>query len=229
MLNRGVAFHHKTNTTSKTSNAKESGKDGCEIPLSNKGGDVTMISEEDQILTQQSGTGGVENVQDAKLQHKGVVVLTSQDGTPVAQDQVQGQGELTFGDKVMCHDERSLTKEEEQLVRSEEPEEELVDYDEDYEPIEQEKAKMELYEELEAQEAQQQREKMELLEEFAVRMEKLEAVMNFIEGVTSNMQIDDENAKSEEEINNPLEQNQAAADGKRRKKRSWFIERSRYS
>jgi hypothetical protein len=60
-------------------------------------------------------------------------------------------------------------------------------------------------------------------------MEKLEAVMNFIEGVTSNMQIDDDNAKSEEEINNPLEQNQAAADGKRRKKRSWFIERSRYS
>jgi hypothetical protein len=43
-------------------NAKEIGKDGCEIPLSNKGGDVTMISEEDQILTQQSGTGGVENV-----------------------------------------------------------------------------------------------------------------------------------------------------------------------
>jgi hypothetical protein len=157
------------------------------------------------------------------------VVLTSQDGTPVAQDQVQGQGELTFGDKVMCHDERSLTKEEEHLVRSEEPEEDLVDYDEDYEPIEQEKAKMELYEELEAQEAQQQKEQMELLEEFAVRTEKLEAVMNFIEGVTSNMQIDDENAKSEEEINNPLEQNQAAADGKRRKKRSWFIERSRYS
>jgi len=60
--NRGVAFQHKTNTTSKTLNAKEIGKDGCEIPLSNKGGDVTMISEEDQILTQQSGTGGVENV-----------------------------------------------------------------------------------------------------------------------------------------------------------------------
>jgi hypothetical protein len=64
------------------------------------------------------------------------VVLTSQDDTHVAQDQVQGQGELTFGDKVMCHDERSLTKEKEQLVRSGELEEELVDYDEDYEPTE---------------------------------------------------------------------------------------------
>jgi hypothetical protein len=147
------------------------------------------------------------------------VVLTSQDDTLVAQDQVQGQGELTFGDKVMCHDERSLTKEKEQLVRSEELEEELVDYDEDYEPTEQEKAEMELYEELEAQEAQQQREQMELLEkEFKVRMEKLEAVMNFIEGAISNMQIDDENAKSEEEINNPPKQNQAATDGKEKEK-----------
>jgi DNA-binding transcriptional regulator YbjK len=76
---------------------------------------------------------------------------------------------------------------------------------------------MELYEELEAQEAQQQREQMELLE-FKVRMEKLEAVMNFIEGATSNMQIDDENAKSEEEINNPPKQNQAATDEKEKEK-----------
>jgi hypothetical protein len=67
---------------------------------------------------------------------------------------------------------------------------------------------------------------MERLEkEFAVRTKKLEVVMNFTAGATSNMQMDDENAESEEEINNPPKQNQAVADGKKEKEKEELVYR----
>jgi len=94
----------------------------------------------------------------------------------------------------------TTTKEIEKSAQSEEMEEELLDYDDDYVLTEQDKAEIEMYEkELENQDAQKQKDEMELIEKrIENRTEKLEKFMNFSEGATSNM-INEENIESEGE------------------------------
>jgi hypothetical protein len=97
-------------------------------------------------------------------------------------------------------------------MRSEEMDEELVDYDGDYELTEQEKAEMEPYEkELADQEENEQRAHMALLEKkIEERTQQLGPVMNFTKGATSNMNEDVLNEESEEEITKELEEKQVS-------------------
>jgi hypothetical protein len=90
------------------------------------------------------------------------------------------------------------------------------DYDKDYDPTKQEKAEMELYEkELEDLEARQQKAEMELIErQFEHRTEKLENVMNFSKGATSNMRADDKNTESEDELVDMTKQDQVIIEEK---------------
>lgn len=116
-----------------------------------KGEESTLTSEENQILTQQSGTGGVKSGSDDLFQHKVAAILNLQietlekQGAMSLQEENEGVKEINYPDKSV------LIKESGYVVPSEEMEEELLDYGEDYEPTEQEKAEMEQYEkELEA-------------------------------------------------------------------------------
>lgn len=111
----------------------------------------------------------------------------------------------------MVHPHKSiLINEGGPTIPSEEMEEELLDYEEDYEPTEREKAEMEQYEkELEAQEAQQQKAEMELLEkQIEERAMKLSDVMNFSMGATSNMNLGSEVTVTGEDLEDALAKDQ---------------------
>lgn len=114
------------------------------------------------------------------------------------------------------HEEKSLTKENDQPLRSDDMKEELLDYGDDFEPTEQEKAELEMYEkELESQEAQQQRAEMEVIEKrIEDRTEKLGDAMNFTEGATSNMRIEDDNGESEDDLDTLAKESQKSITGK---------------
>jgi hypothetical protein len=110
-----------------------------------------------------------------------------------------------------------------QTIRSEKMDEELVDYDGDYELTEQEKADMEQYEkELADQEENEQRAQMPLLKKkIKERTQQLGPVMNFIKGATSNMNEDVFNEESEEEITKEPEEKTSFWKDERGGRQNW--------
>lgn len=151
---RGAIPQHKTNTIQNISNTKADDQRPTEEPQQIREEDNIIVFEENQVLTQQSATEGGDTTHKDKmggeLELQGKIAITG--------EMIQVQDEEMLANRETQQDEGDLTLTNDQPGKSDEMDEELLDYDEDYEPTEQEKAEMELYEkELEEQEAQQQR------------------------------------------------------------------------
>jgi hypothetical protein len=165
-----------------------------------------IFSGDNQVMTQQSVTDGEkivtekENMEMESLQGGNSDVLNI-DSTGKDPDIEQNFTQTN-----------TLVQGVNQTIRSEEMDEELVDYDGDYELTEQEKADMEQYEkELADQEENEQRAQMPLLKKkIKERTQQLGPVMNFIKGATSNMNEDVFNEESEEEITKKPKEKQAS-------------------
>jgi hypothetical protein len=121
--------------------------------------EATITSGDNHVLTQQSATDEEKVVQEGKIQE--MVILQggrfSELHMKPAQTEVNSEKQNIQAE--------TLVREADQTMRSEEMNEELLDYDEDYEPTEQEKAEMELYEKNWLNKKQkEQRAQMKLLE-----------------------------------------------------------------
>lgn len=126
--------------------------------ITNKEDEATITLGDNQVLTQQSAIDGEKISQEGKTQEMGYL-----QGGSSTEEQVTSAHTVHTIEKESTQLEQ-LIKENEQTTRSEEMDEELLDYDGDYELAEQEKAEMELYEkELADQEAREQRAQMEIL------------------------------------------------------------------
>jgi hypothetical protein len=139
-VNRGTSFQHKVNTHESNLNIKMNEVEKGAKTLPARGEEATLTSGDNQILTEQSDTGDDKCMSEDIFQHKVAKILNLQVETLEQHEKMQIQGETTVTNENNQSEEASINKENEQPLRSDEMEEELLDYGDDYEPIEQEKA-----------------------------------------------------------------------------------------
>jgi hypothetical protein len=131
--NRETVPQHKTKPFQIVCNTKADDKIIPGISQQIGEEDTNIHSGDNQVLTRQSATEGI--VSQDKMEKEQAQLENNSDVKEV----IQVQDAAMTPSRKEQQGEKSLTKESDQSLRSDELDEELLDYDEDYEPTEQEK------------------------------------------------------------------------------------------